>query len=151
MKVREISCISHFSWLDGSDLKTLLLIGLGSALGGMGRYGVSHWLAARFGDGFPLGTLAVNVVGSFVIGVFFYMTASEGRWMVDPDWRQFVLVGLCGGFTTFSTFSLQVMQQMRAGEWTAAMSNVLLSVFLCLLAVYVGMVCARWINQGGQL
>lgn len=136
--------------MDILSLKTLLMIGLGSALGGMGRYGVSHWLATRYGEGFPLGTLTVNVVGSFIIGVFFYLTASDGRWLVDPDWRQFVLVGFCGGFTTFSSFSLQVLQQMRTGEWGAAMANVLLSVFLCLLAVYAGMVLARWINQGVQ-
>ncbi len=130
-------------------MKLLLMIGLGSALGGMGRYGLSHWLAVRYGDGFPLGTLVVNVLGSFIIGLFFYLTSSEGRLMVDPVWRQMVMIGFCGGFTTFSSFSFQVLQQLRGGEFTAALSNVFLSVLLCLLAVYGGLVVARWINQGG--
>lgn len=125
------------------------MIGLGSALGGMGRYGISHWMAVRFGDQFPWGTVTVNVVGSFMIGLFFTLTTNDGRLLVDTAWRQAVLVGFCGGFTTFSTFSFQVMQQLRNNEWLGAGWNIGLSLILCLIAVFGGAALGRWINLGG--
>lgn len=114
----------------------------------MGRFGISHWMAVRLGDHFPVGTLLVNVLGSFLIGLIFFLTASEGRWVVDPVMRQFLMIGFCGGFTTFSSFSLQVLQQLRTEDWTGALLNAGLSMGLCLLAVVLGMWLAREINQG---
>ena len=121
---------------------TTLMVGLGSALGGMARYGCSLWLARRLGETFPWGTFFVNVTGSFVIGFFFTLTAAGGRLLVPPDWRVFVTVGVCGGYTTFSSFSLQTLALVRAGEWLYAGLNVFGSLALCLVAVWLGAVCA---------
>ncbi|MEM6885163.1 MAG: fluoride efflux transporter CrcB [Verrucomicrobiota bacterium] len=129
-------------------IKLFLLVGLGSALGGIGRFGVSHWMATRQLDSFPYGTLSVNVLGSFLIGVLFYVTLPEGRWPLDQSWRELLLVGFCGGFTTFSTFSFQVLEQLREEQWLAAGANVVLSVVLCVLAVAAGITAARWLNPG---
>ena len=123
-----------------------LLVGLGSALGGMARYGCSLWLARLFGETFPWGTLFVNVTGSFVIGFYFALTAVGGRLLVPPEWRVFVTVGICGGYTTFSSFSLQTLALLRDGEWLAAGLNAFGSLTLCLVAVWLGTVCAALLN-----
>lgn len=127
-------------------IKLFLLVGLGSALGGMGRFGVSYWMASRELDSFPFGTLSVNVLGSFLIGILFYLTLPEGRFPLDIGWREFLLVGFCGGFTTFSTFSFQVLEQLRDQQWLAAGANVVLSVVLCLMAVAAGVALAKALN-----
>ena len=127
-------------------MKTTLMVGIGSALGGMARYGCALLLGRLFGEAFPWGTLFVNVTGSFVIGFFFTLTAAGGRWLVHPDWRIFVTVGICGGYTTFSSFSLQTLALIRDGQWLLVAGNVLGSVLLCLLAVWLGSVCAAAIS-----
>ncbi len=127
-------------------MKTTLMVGLGSALGGMARYGCALWLGGRFGETFPWGTLCVNVTGSFVIGFFFTLTAAGGRLGVPPDWRTFVTVGLCGGYTTFSSFSLQTLVLARDGQWLLVAGNVVGSLLLCLAAVWLGAVCAAALN-----
>jgi CrcB protein len=124
-----------------------LLVALGSALGGVARYFGSGLVAAAFGETFPWGTLAVNALGSFVIGFFAALTAPDGRVFVSAEGRQFVMAGLCGGFTTFSSFSLQTLNLMRDGEWGSAGANVGLSVALCLIAVWLGHVAATAFNQ----
>ncbi len=113
-------------------------IGLGSALGGMARYLVSGLVAGWIGETFPFGTLTVNIAGSLVIGFVATVTGSEGRVLVDPMIRQFVMLGVCGGFTTFSSFSLQTLVLLQEGEWLQAGANILASVFLCLVAVWIG-------------
>jgi fluoride exporter len=125
---------------------TYFWVALGSALGGMARYWCTGLVAARFGDAFPWGTIAINVVGSFVIGVFATLTALDGRFPVAADARIFVMVGLCGGFTTFSAFSLQTLDLLRAGNWAGAGGNVLFSVLLCLIAVWAGHLAAGWLS-----
>lgn len=124
---------------------TYLLVGLGSALGGMGRYWLAGVVAHHLGAAFPWGTLVVNVSGSFVIGLIASLVGPEGR--IDPRWSQtmlpFFMAGLCGGYTTFSSFSLQTLDLMRSSHWTEAGLNVLLSVMLCLLAVFLG----HWMGQ----
>src|SRR5262245_53403876 len=101
----------------GANVTSYLWIAIGSALGGMGRYWVSGIVAQLFGETFPWGTIIVNVSGSFVIGFFGTLTAPDGRLFVSANARQFVMVGLCGGYTTFSSFSLQTLNQARDGEW----------------------------------
>jgi CrcB protein len=113
----------------------------------MGRYACSSLFARYVGETFPWGTLVVNVVGSFVIGAFATLTAPDGRWVVSPDARLFVTVGVCGGYTTFSSFSLQTLNLVRTGEWGAAGGNVAGSVALCLLGVWAGYVAGALINQ----
>ncbi|PWB82690.1 MAG: fluoride efflux transporter CrcB [Methylocystaceae bacterium] len=127
---------------------TYLWIMLGSALGGGARYWFSGFVANRFGETFPWGTVLVNVSGCFVIGFFATLTEPEdGRLFVDSELRQFVMVGLCGGYTTFSSFSLQTLNLLRDGETMEAVANVGLSVVLCLLAVWFGHVVAAFFNQ----
>jgi CrcB protein len=130
---------------------TYLWVAAGSALGGMARYWCSGFVAERVGETFPWGTLAINIIGSFVIGFFGALTGPDGRFLVSPDVRVFVMVGLCGGYTTFSSFSLQTLTLMQAGEWMRAGANVLLSVVLCLFSVWLGVVAAGAINalKGG--
>ncbi len=122
-------------------------IAVGSALGGMARYWCSGVAARMVGETFPWGTLIVNVAGSFVIGFFATLTGPDGRYFVGTTGRQFVMVGLCGGYTTFSSFSLQTLNLMNDGEWFQAGANIGLSVALCLVAVWVGHVMALSINS----
>jgi len=130
-------------------VQSYLWIALGSALGGVGRYWLSGVIARSIGELFPWGTLIVNVSGSFVIGFFNTLTAPDGRLLASTEARQFVMVGLCGGYTTFSAFSLQTLNLARDGQWLSAGMNIVLSVVLCLLSVWIGHVVALAINQGG--
>lgn len=129
------------------SLKPYLWVGLGSALGGMGRLWVSTWMVRRFGDAFPWGTLAANVSGSFIIGLFVALTGPEGRWPVAHRVTLFVVTGICGGYTTFSAFSLQTLHLARSGHWLAAGGNITLSVVLCLAAVAAGYVAGQLFNR----
>ena len=124
-----------------------LWITLGSALGGAARYWCSGMVARAFGESFPWGTMTVNVIGSFVIGFFAMATGPDGRWIVGTTARQFVMVGICGGYTTFSSFSLQTVNLMRNGEWPDAGWNILLSVSLCLLGTWAGYAAAAALND----
>jgi CrcB protein len=117
---------------------TYAWIALGSALGGMGRYWMALAVARLTGPDFPWGTVLVNILGSFVIGFFGTLTVAGGRLAASPDIRAFVTVGLCGGFTTFSSFSLQTLDLLREGRLGAALWNIGLSVALCLAAVAAG-------------
>lgn len=132
-------------------MATYLWIALGSALGGMARYACSNLALSWFGPGFPWGTLIINVLGSFVIGFFGALTGPDGRLLVPGDARQFVLVGLCGGYTTFSSFSLQTLTLAQEGDFLRAGLNVGASVVLCLLSVWLGYAAAAAINtvKGG--
>ncbi len=124
-----------------------LWVGVGGALGSMGRYWLSGVAARHFGETFPWGTILVNVSGSFVIGLFAALTAPEGRWLL-PQWfrQQFFILGICGGYTTFSSFSLQTLNLVQDGEWLYAAGNVLVSVISCLVAVWLGHLLATSIN-----
>jgi CrcB protein len=117
---------------------TYLWIALGGALGSMARYWMTNFVAMLFGAYFPWGTILINIVGSFVIGFFAFLTTPVGTVAVSLDMRAFVIVGLCGGYTTFSAFSLQTLELARSGHWLQAGGNVVLSVVLCLLAVWAG-------------
>jgi CrcB protein len=120
---------------------------LGSALGGGARYFVSGVVATHFGETFPLGTLLINISGSLVIGFFATLTGPDGRVFVGTEVRQFVMIGLCGGYTTFSSFSLQTLNLMRDGEMVRAGANIVLSVLFCIVAVWLGHVGALHLNQ----
>jgi CrcB protein len=128
-------------------LKTYLGVMLGGAIGTGLRMWMSSALAARYGETFPIGTLAVNVLGCFVIGVVATVTGPEGVYFTSPFMRQFLMIGVLGGYTTFSSFGLQTMTLLQDGEWFRASLNVILSVFLCLVAVRLGMVVATLFNQ----
>jgi CrcB protein len=115
-----------------------LWVFLGGGLGSVARYVCSGVIVRHIGETFPWGTLLVNVSGSFVIGFFATYTGTEGRWLVAPGVRTFFMIGLCGGYTTFSAFSLQTLAQLQDGEWFWAGANIVLSVLLCLLGVWFG-------------
>jgi fluoride exporter len=121
-------------------------IAIGSALGGMARYWCSGVAARLIGETFPWGTIIVNIVGSFIIGFFATLTGPDGRIFADTLTRQFVMIGFCGGYTTFSSFSLQTLALVQDGEWLLASANIALSVIACLLAVWAGYALAASIN-----
>jgi fluoride exporter len=123
-----------------------LCIALGSALGGMARHALNTLVTARMGDFFPWGTLLINVTGSFVIGLFYAATGPGGRWDVSQATRLFFVAGICGGYTTFSAFSLQSLILARNGEWLRAGAYVVGSVVLCLVAVWLGYLAAAALN-----
>ncbi len=126
---------------------TYLLVACGSALGGTVRYWLSGLIANRIGQTFPWGTLFINVTGSLAIGFFATLTGPEGRLFVPGPWRQFFMVGICGGYTTFSSFSLQTLTLAQGGEWLAAALNIGLSVAFCLLGVWLGHAGAVFVNE----
>jgi CrcB protein len=128
-------------------LEVYLWIALGSALGGVGRYAVGGWIAQHVGETFPWGTVTVNVVGSFLIGLVATLTGPDGRLLVPGHGREFMMIGVFGGFTTFSSFSLQTLALARDGEWLGAGMNVVLSVILCLVAVWGGHSVAMALNR----
>jgi CrcB protein len=111
---------------------------LGGGLGSIARFAGSGLVARLWGETFPWGTLLVNVTGSLLIGFFDTLTGTEGRWLVPPSARALVMIGLLGGYTTFSSFSLQTLALARDGEWLKAGANVLLSCGLCLISVWLG-------------
>jgi CrcB protein len=117
---------------------TYAWVALGGALGSMARFWMADAVAALTGPAFPWGTLGINVIGSFVIGLAFALTGPGGRFDVPSDARIFVMVGLCGGFTTFSSFSLQTLMLLQGGAVLRAGAYVLGSVVLCLLFVWLG-------------
>lgn len=123
-----------------------LWIFLGSGLGGLARFALSGLVAHRFGETFPWGTFVINVSGSFVIGFIATLTEPEGRFIVGGNVRQFLMTGILGGFTTYSSFSLQTLALARDGEWVRAAGNAFGTFVICFLAVWLGHLCAAWLN-----
>ena len=128
-------------------MQTYLLIALGGALGSVLRFFLGGVIASRFGDAFPWGTLTINVTGSFLIGLFFTLTAANGRWQAGGDLRLFLMTGICGGYTTFSAFSLQTLVLAREGDWRRAGGYIVSSVALCLAGVWLGHLLASRLNS----
>ena len=128
------------------NLVTTLWVAFGGALGSVSRFWLSGWVAYRWGETFPWGTLLANLTGSFAIGLFATLTAPEGRWLVSSPGRMFFMIGFCGGYTTFSSFSLQTLNLIHEGEWLPAMGNVVGSVVLCMVAVWLGHTAALRLN-----
>ncbi len=124
-----------------------LWVAIGGALGSMARYGMSGFIAALTGGTFPYGTLVVNVTGAILIGFLATFTGSDSRFFIPASGRVFMMTGICGGYTTFSTFSLETANLMRDGEWTAALANVGFSVILGLVAIWIGHAGALVLNR----
>jgi len=127
-------------------MATYFWLGLGGALGTVARFWVNGLVSKHF-DTFPVGTLLINVTGSFLIAFFGTLTDPEGRWRVSPTGRMFFMAGVCGGYTTFSSFSLQTLNLAREGEWLYAGLNTVLSLVLCLVAAWLGYVAAMFLNS----
>ena len=126
-----------------------LWVGIGGALGSISRFWLNGIISAKFGETFPWGTFVINVTGSFLIGVFAALAVPEGR--MDSSARafatQFLMIGVCGGYTTFSSFSLQTLNLLRDREWLYAGGNVILSVVLCMIAVWFGWLLGTAFNS----
>jgi CrcB protein len=126
---------------------TPFLIAFGGALGSLARYWLSEALALALGPAFPWGTLIVNVSGSFVIGCAAGGTIGDTRLITSSFVRHFVMVGLCGGYTTFSAFSLQTVSMLQVGDFGRASFNVAASVGTCLLATWAGFTLAAALSR----
>ena len=124
-----------------------LWIALGGALGSAARYWIAQW-ALPISRSLPWGTILINVAGSFAIGLFGTLTLAHGRYPVPEAGRLFFMVGVCGGFTTFSSFSLQTLDLLRAGAPGRALLNVGASVLLCLGAVALGHAAGAGLHGG---
>ena len=126
-----------------------LWVAIGGAIGSMARYGIGGLVSEKFGVAFPWGTLVINVTGSFLIGFLGAVTAPEGK--MTPQSRalatQLLITGVCGGYTTFSSFSLQTLNLLRDREWFYAGGNMLLSVMLCMIAVWLGYLLGSMVKR----
>jgi fluoride exporter len=122
---------------------TWIAVALGGALGSLARFWLAAAIAALTGPRFPWGTLLINVVGSFVIGLVAAVTLLPARIGMHPDVRVFLMVGVCGGFTTFSAFSLQTLELLQAGATGAAFGYIAGSLLLCVGAVWGGWLLGR--------
>ena len=125
-----------------------ILIAVGGAIGSVGRYYASRVIMELSGGIFPLGTMFVNVSGAIVIGFVAALSAPESRFFVSPQARLFFMTGVCGGYTTFSTFSLETVALIGDGQWLAASLNATGSVLLCLAAVWLGGIAAQLMGRG---
>lgn len=128
-------------------IPVIVWVALGSALGGAGRYAVSGFVARRFGETFPWGTMTVNIIGSLLITFVASMTGPDGRLYLNSVARQFILAGFFGGFTTFSSFSMQTLALVQDGEWSSAAFNIVGSVVLCLIGAWLGVTLATFVNR----
>ncbi|MGE4062854.1 MAG: fluoride efflux transporter CrcB [Rhodospirillaceae bacterium] len=127
-------------------MQTYLWIGLGGALGSMARHWCNGLIAMTVGVAFPWGTLAINVLGSIVIGIAAATMHDGGRFPASEDARALLMVGICGGYTTFSAFSLQTLTLIQGGQWLPAVGNIALSVFLCIGGVWLGYLTGLALN-----
>ncbi|HZP59345.1 MAG TPA: fluoride efflux transporter CrcB [Opitutaceae bacterium] len=128
-------------------MQLYFLVAFGGALGSVLRFWLNGIVSAHWGETFPWGTLLINLTGSFLIGFFGTLTGPDGRWFVGSGGRTFFMIGICGGYTTFSSFSLQTLNLARDGEWMRAGGYIAGSVVLCLLAVWLGHLLAATFNQ----
>ncbi|MBU6458969.1 MAG: fluoride efflux transporter CrcB [Bradyrhizobium sp.] len=124
-----------------------IAVALGSIVGAVARFLVSVLSVSQFGDGFPWGTLFVNVTGSFAIGFYAALTGPDGRLFVSPRQRQFVMVGICGGYTTFSSFSLETLRLVQSGNARTALVYLLVSAVTWLVGVWLGHALAARLNR----
>lgn len=122
-------------------MNQVIAIAVGGAFGSVLRFWASSWTYARLGSGFPYGTLLVNVLGSLLMGLLYTLLVERSA--LDPIWRAGLLVGVLGGFTTFSAFSMETMNLLAGGEMGKAAANIMLSVALCLTATWLGVISGR--------
>jgi fluoride exporter len=120
-----------------TEMNNFILIAIGGALGSVSRWGCQRWIYQLHPHPFPFGTFAVNIVGSFLIGLF-YAVSEKGN-LMNSEWRLFLTTGFCGGFTTFSTFSFETLSLLKDGNYAYAILYVVLSVILGIAGVFAGM------------
>lgn len=121
-------------------MKIIALIGIGSFIGGIFRYLLSQSVQSKFLSAYPFGTLTVNIIGCLAIGIVFGLSE---KFNFSPEWRLFLATGICGGFTTFSTFSFETMAMLRDGQYLYSLLYIGSSVFFGLIAVYLGILLLK--------
>lgn len=131
-------------------MMTQIWLAVGGAAGTLIRYWLNLLMTAWFGEALPWGTILINISGSLLIGMLASLTEPGGRWMVPPDIRLFLMVGLCGGYTTFSSFSLQTLTLLQIGEPLRAAVNIFGSVALGLFAVWIGYTAFSFLLHGSR-
>ena len=124
-----------------------LWVAIGGALGSVARFACSNFAARHLDHGFPWGTMIINLAGSFAIGAFAATTTSGGKWIMPVSFSHFFMVGVCGGYTTFSAFSLQTLTLMEKGDWGRALANATGSVAGCIAAVWLGHTLGSYLNS----
>lgn len=117
-------------------MERYMVVLAGAGLGGLARYALGTWILAKYGGRFPLGTFLINISGAFLIGVL--MTPLSGKMQLHPNWRLFLIVGILGGYTTFSAFAYETLQAVRSGERWIGLLYVTGSVVLGYMAVWLG-------------
>lgn len=127
-------------------MQATIMVAIGGALGSVLRFWFAIWLAP-ISRGMPWSTITVNVLGSFLIALFGTLTLASSRYALDEVWRLAFMVGICGGFTTFSSFSLQSFELLRLGMPGRAFLNIAVSIFACLVATAAGYVLAQYLNR----
>ena len=142
-RARRSSRVQKFWDTTGSYIS----VALGSIVGGVARFLASVLFISQFGSGFPWGTLFVNVTGSFIIGFYAALTGPDGRLFVSANQRLFVMVGICGGYTTFSAFSLETLRFVQSGDVRSALVYLLVSVITWIASVWIGHRLAMRINR----
>jgi fluoride exporter len=133
----------------GMNFITCIWVMAGGAIGTLARYLVAAW-ALPISDRLPIGTIMINVTGSLIIGFIGTLTLAQGKYPLSENLRLFLMVGVCGGYTTFSAFSLQSFDLLRIGAVTRALANIGASIILCLVAVAIGHMLASRLNGGAR-
>ena len=120
----------------------LVAIACGGAIGALSRFGLQQWLATIYNGRFPLAIFVANSIGSLCLGLFYVFIVEKG--IVPEVWRPFLIIGLIGAFTTFSTFSLDSIRLIEEGNWSMALGNIVANLVVGLVGAYVGMSIGRW-------
>ena len=129
-----------------SPFSVYFYVMLGGAVGSAARMALSEIISLRFGDDYPYGTFWANILGCLAIGVFMGLTSAEGAFSVSPLVKKAIVIGVFGGFTTFSSFSFQTVTLLQEGSHFLAGANIVLTVVLCLLATWAGLRLAQFVN-----
>ncbi len=124
-------------------MSQLIAIACGGAFGALSRFGLQQWIAAIYSGRFPLAIFVANSIGSLVIGIIYVLIIEKG--LLPEVWRPFLIVGLLGAFTTFSTFSLDSILLIEQGEWLMALGNIFANVVIGLIAACIGLYIGRWL------
>lgn len=128
-------------------MSLVALVFVGSGLGGVARYVSGLWITRWAASGFPFSTLFVNVLGSLVIGILASLTKSGDSWLSQPGTQALLVIGLCGGFTTFSSFSLQTLELIQAEKFLSALINIIANCVLCLVFTWIGYMAGQLLRN----
>jgi CrcB protein len=121
----------------------LIAIACGGAIGALSRFGLQQWIAALYSGRFPLAIFVANSIGSLILGLIYVLIVEKG--LLPEVWRPFLMIGLLGAFTTFSTFSLDSIRLIEQGDWLMALGNIFANVAVGLIAAFIGMYIGRWL------